>query len=119
MILIVVSLCSVSISLLKLFRQKENHSKLKRGLFKQLDIHVLHTKKKAKYAYIPTILAIFFQLYPLLIWVGTIIAFILFSQKKKCLVHVLLEALKRMPLVKASGSGEKTAMFASNDASPQ
>ena len=73
-----VAYCCSVLNLYKLFRQRENHSSLKRGLFKQLDI--LHTKKCA---HIPTILAIFFRLYPLLIWVGTIITFVLFSQKKK------------------------------------
>ena len=38
--------------------------------------------------------------------------------KKNVYCLVLFEALERMLLVKASDSGEKTDLFASNDASP-
>ena len=67
------------VNLYKLFRQRVNHSNIKIGLFKQLD--VLHTN--TKYAYIPTILAINFSAVPSLILVGTIITFVDFDQKKK------------------------------------
>ena len=53
------------VNLYKKFRQRENHINLKRGLYEQLD--VLHTKTQNMHS-IPTNLAIFFQLYSLLIW---------------------------------------------------
>ena len=55
------------------------------------------------------------------VWAWTIITFILFSPEKnnglikKCLV--LLEALERMLLVKASSCVEKSVQFTTNDAS--